>query len=74
MTTAIYNKQENIYSVSISFYMWVDEKVPDYFESIMADYSWVMDEFNIHFFGLSDNHIQALSKLSIEYTLELKMI
>jgi hypothetical protein len=74
MTTVIHNKQESIYSVSIPFYMWVDERVPDYFEAAMAEYSWVMDEFNIHFFGLPSNHIQALSKLSLEYTLDHKKV
>lgn len=52
--------------------MWVDERLPDYFEPIMSDNSWVMDEFNIHFFGLSEELIQAISKLSIEYTLDNK--
>ena len=54
--------------------MWVDERVPDYFEPIMSDNSWVMDEFNIHFFGLSEELIQAISKLSIEYTLDNKYL
>jgi hypothetical protein len=73
MTTATHNKKENIYTASIPFYLWIEETIPDYFEPMMASYSWTMDEFYIHFFELPDDLIQSLSKLSLAYYLDNKI-
>ena len=70
--TAIYNKQEGIYSITIPLYLWIDEQIPDYFEPLMTEFSWVMDEFKIHFFHLSDEIISELNKMTVEYIIDNK--
>jgi hypothetical protein len=72
MPIAIHNKKEDAYTISIPFYMWLDEMTPDYFEPIMSEYTWVMDEFNLHFFNLPEEITSSLSKLAIEYSLQSK--
>jgi len=69
--TAIYNKKENIYTMSIPLYLWIDETNPDFFEPMMTEFTWHMDEFNVHFFGLPEELIECLCKLSLEYIKDL---